>query len=71
MPCDFVHKLLPLLMQIVDLDSGGGGVLALEIGRGVPPAWSKPDLSQFPSWLKRHPVPILKLTLNLIDWFMV
>ena len=28
-------------------------------------------LSQFASWLKRHPVPILKLTLNLIDWFMV
>ena len=28
-------------------------------------------LSQFASWLKSHPVPILKLTPNLIDWFMV
>ena len=28
-------------------------------------------LSQFASRLKRHPVPILKLTLNLINWLMV
>ena len=39
---------------------GGGGVLALEMGRGVPLACSKPD-----------PVPIWKLTPNLIDRLMV
>ena len=28
-------------------------------------------LSQFASCVKSHPVPILKLPRNLIDWFMV
>ena len=32
---------------------------AKEMARGVPPALSKPDLSQFATWLKRHPVPII------------
>ena len=49
----------------------GGGVLALEMGGGVPLACSNLILSQFASRLKRLPVPIFKLTQNLIAWFMV
>ena len=46
----------------VYVPGGGGGCL-----RHV----QNLTLSQFVSWLKSHPVPIFKLTPNLIYWFMV
>ena len=49
----------------------GGGVLALEMGRGVSRHVQNLTLSQFASRLKTHPVPIWKLTPNLIDQLMV
>ena len=45
--------------------NGGGRVPAFKMGRGGPPAMSKPD----PVAIRL--VPILTITLNLIDWFMV
>ena len=37
---------------------GGGGGIALKMGRGVPPACSKPDPVPIRLVAKRHPVPI-------------
>ena len=50
---------------------GGEGLLALEMGRDMPPACSKPDPVPIRLGVKRHPVSIWKLTPNLIDRLMV
>ena len=49
--------------QDIDLISRG----ALEMGKGLRHVQNL-TLSQFASWLKIHPVPILKLTPNLMEW---
>ena len=39
---------------------GGGGVFALEMGRGVPPAWAKSDPVPIRRAAKKTPCPNLE-----------
>ena len=52
---------------------GGGGVLALEMGRGVPPAWSKPNPVPIRLAVKETPCPNLEITteFNRLDYGVI